>query len=64
MKLIETKARKGEAGLPKAKKARTSSKVIDLTDVLKQSLSEVSGSKGKTKSKKKKRASKRRKKAA
>lgn len=64
MKLIESKARKGDAGLPKAKKARTSSKVIDLTDVLKQSLSEVSGSKGKTKSRKKKGASKRRKKAA
>ena len=64
MKLIETKAQKGESGLPKAKKARTSTKVIDLTDVLKQSLNEVSGSKGKKKATKKKSASKRRKKAA
>ncbi len=64
MELIETKIENGEAGLPKVKKTRTAGKVIDLTDVLRQSLSQVSGGKSKSKSKSKstaKRASKGRK---
>ena len=39
-KLIETKVEKGEGGLPKAKKQRGATNVIDLTEILRKSLRE------------------------
>jgi DNA end-binding protein Ku len=61
MKLIETKAESGDAKLPKAKRPRRSTRVIDLTDILRKSLSEVGPAPGKrqakgTKSKRRKAA--------
>jgi DNA end-binding protein Ku len=38
MKLIEAKVEKGEAGLPRAKKPRRATNVIDLTEILRKSL--------------------------
>ena len=40
MKLIEAKVEKGESGLPKAKRQRRATNVIDLTEILKKSLRE------------------------
>ena len=44
MKLIEAKVEKGDNGLPKAKRQRRATNVIDLTEILKKSLRESSSS--------------------
>jgi DNA end-binding protein Ku len=54
MKLVETKAEEGEAKLPKAKKQRPPTNVIDLAEVLRKSLGEASSRKTSKKSGKKK----------
>jgi hypothetical protein len=54
MKIIESKAENGDASLPKAKRPRRATQVIDLTDVLRKSLSEIGGASGKHRAKKSK----------
>jgi DNA end-binding protein Ku len=54
MKIIESKAEHGDASLPKAKRPRRATQVIDLTDVLRKSLSEIGGASGKHRAKKSK----------
>lgn len=41
MKLIEAKVQKGEAGLPRPRKPRPATNVVDLTEVLRKSISEA-----------------------
>jgi len=60
MKVIEVKVQKGETGPPRTKKTRRATNVIDLTDILRKSLSEAKG----TKTKKSARKSTRHRKAA
>lgn len=52
MKLIESKAESGDAALPKAKRPRRATQVIDLTDVLRKSLGEIDHASRKRRAKK------------
>jgi DNA end-binding protein Ku len=54
MKIIESKAENGDASLPKAKRPRRATQVIDLTDILRKSLGEIGGASGKHRAKKSK----------
>jgi DNA end-binding protein Ku len=52
MKLIESKAESGDASLPTTKRPRRATQVIDLTEVLRKSLSEIDHASGKRRPKK------------